>query len=59
MIWRAPPKFKIDIRRLNEHMFMLEQETFARIKKATIDVIADRFLELPPRARRGEPKGHL
>ncbi|MDP3646386.1 MAG: type II toxin-antitoxin system PemK/MazF family toxin [bacterium] len=49
----------IDIRRLNEHLFMLDEETFMRIKKATLDVIADRFLELPPRKKRGEPEGHL
>ena len=39
----------IDIRRLNEHMFMLDKKTFALIKKATLEVIADRFFEHPPR----------
>lgn len=49
----------VDIRRLNEHMFMLDENTFARIKKATLDVIAGRFLEHPPHKKRGEPEGHL
>ena len=49
----------IDVRRLNEHMFMVDEQTFVRIKKATLDVIADRFLEHPPRKKQGEPEGHL
>lgn len=49
----------IDVRRLNERMFMLDEETFARIKKAALEVIAGRFLERPPRTKRGEPEGHL
>lgn len=34
----------IDIRRLTERMFILEEETFSGIKKATIDMISGRFL---------------
>ena len=42
----------IDIRRLTEHMFMLDVANFAAIKKATLDMIADRFIERssPPKA---------
>lgn len=49
----------VDIRRLNEHMFLLDEASFMKIKKATLDVIAGRFLENPPRKKRGEPEGHL
>lgn len=43
----------IDIRRLNERMFILDEMIFAGIKKAVLDMISDRFLERSssPKAR--------
>jgi len=35
----------IDIKRLTEHMFMIDKKTFETIKKATLDIIADHFFE--------------
>lgn len=35
----------IDIKRLTEHMFMVDKKTFETIKKATLDIIADHFSE--------------
>lgn len=49
----------MDIRRLTERMFMLSEDQFMLIKKATLEMIAGRFLERPPRKKRGEPEGHL
>lgn len=43
----------IDIRRLNERMFILDEAIFAGIKKAVLDMISDRFLahSSSPKAR--------
>ena len=35
----------IDIRRLTEHMFVVEEQIFLGINKAVVDMISDRFIE--------------